>query len=98
MAESKPLDPDEECGVCGTTREQHGDKNHKFSVDGVLEPLDPKPVPRALPPGVRGGVDPSTRVVLRLVEVLIAKGVLDGQDLVHVFGGDSAPDRGPSQA
>lgn len=88
---------DDICGVCAETRENHGDKRHQFSIDGVLIALKPAPMPKNLAPTPRGqvvGNDPVARMVLRMVERLIAKGVLEGDDLVHIFGGERSEDSG----
>lgn len=85
----------DECGVCGTTREDHGDKQHKFSMEGILTPLDPPPKPRQQPPVAKGEMspeaqvlskDPTTQVMLRMVNRMVAKGLFDGADLMYIFG------------
>lgn len=89
------IDIDEPCGVCNETRDMHGDKNHKFSAEGQLIPLETKPKPPVQ-------VAPSTmqsNLILRMVEVLIQKGLLVGDDLTYIFGGVSAPGHtGPDQS
>lgn len=98
------VSPDDECQVCMETRENHGDKNHKFSVDGILEPKEPAPKARQQPPAFKGqesraqrlGGDPTAALSLRLIERLVSKGVFNGDDLVYLFGGEDAPDRGPT--
>jgi hypothetical protein len=98
---SSPVTPDDECGVCGTIRDQHGDKAHEFNLDGVLKPKKMGEKGRAQPPMSREAQvltkDPSTAVMLRLVEKLVARGLLEGEDLVYIFGGGNAADRGPTQ-
>lgn len=94
MAEA--LDPDEVCGVCNTTRENHGDKHHAFSKDGELIPLKPGMPARRQPPAPRGSMPAvmeaqSTGLLLRLIERLAQKGLLDGPDLFMIFGGSDAP-------
>lgn len=82
--------PDDVCGVCSNTRENHGDMQHKFSVDGVLQKLDPPAPPRQQPPRHRDDPKPQDMehgYVLRLTEVLIDKGILDARDLLRVMGG-----------
>lgn len=82
--------PDDICEVCGTKREDHGDKNHKFNS---MERVDPRPVPKNIPPTAKGDAvsrDPLTALHLRLVEKLIAKNLLDGDDLLYIFGGPNA--------
>ena len=89
-------DPDEPCGVCGESRAEHGDKHHRFSVDGVLTPLKPGPEPRQSPPALRGDIiDAHTaRLVLRLLDRLTAKGLLTSEDLSAIFGGPDASSTG----
>lgn len=91
-----PVSQDDICEVCMETREFHGDKNHEFSSDGVLtpkkkpEPPKPGPIPRTIP-------DPTQAALLRLVERLISKELIQGDDLVYIFGGISgSTDRGPT--
>lgn len=110
-SQSKPapdivLSPDDICGVCDVKRDEHGDTKHAFNIEGELIPLAPPPKARNTPPKLQGEVsleaqqilrDPLTGPTLRLVEVLIKKNILDGADLMFIFGGgDVAPDRGPT--
>lgn len=99
------MSPDDECGVCGTQRDQHGDMNHEFNLDGVLirkkaPPSASEEAPRTREEAAQSreaGVlakDPTTRLTLRLVERLVAKGLFDGEDMLYIFGGKDAPDRG----
>lgn len=86
------------CGVCETQRDQHGDKMHEFNVLGTLIPKAEPEAPRQSPPQLKGdelksaaqvlGSDPVARLQLRLITRLVNKGLLDGNDLVHIFGGD----------
>lgn len=93
---SAPLSPDEECGVCGAQRDQHGDKQHQFNLDGQLIPLKPAEPPRQTPPRERGsmpapsGVEEQHKAFLRLNEVLLEKGVINGQDLIRILGGPTS--------
>lgn len=93
---SAPLSPDEECGVCGTQRDQHGDKQHQFNLDGQLIPLKPAEPPRQTAPRERdpnlkpSGVEEQHKAFLRLNEVLLEKGVIDGSDLIRILGGSSS--------
>lgn len=82
------------CGVCAETRENHGDKQHEFSIDGVLKKLSPAPQAKSTPPAERGSApaqqlsnDPIARLQVRLIERLVAKGILEGDDLIYIFGG-----------
>lgn len=93
----KPISPDDLCGVCEITRENHGDPRHQFSIEGDLIPVESGPPARATPPRERGEAlspqaaavnrDPLTGLTLRLIEVLTAKELLSGEDLVKIFGG-----------
>lgn len=91
--------PDDVCALCSYLREEHGDKNHKFSVEGELIPIEPGPPPRQEAPKARDstpeaqvlGNDPVTKVVLRMVERMVSKQLLSGEDLVYIFGGGSNP-------
>lgn len=95
MTTSSPPKADDVCAVCEETRENHGDKNHEFSLDGVLKPIKQGPPPRNEPPRERGaqpspaqvlGNDPVARLQLRMIERMVAKGIFDGEDLMYVFG------------
>lgn len=85
--------PDEPCQLCGVTRENHGDANHVFSTDGQLIPLRKGDPPRQEAPKERGetpkpkGVEELEKAFLRLNEVLLSKGVIDGRDLIQILGG-----------
>lgn len=93
------MSPDDECGVCGTARDQHGDKNHQFNLEGQLIPVKEREAPRQQPPQHRddpkpaqAGVDNKPDVhsaFLRLTEVLIEKEVLDAKDIFRILGGYS---------
>lgn len=90
-------DPDERCGVCEETRENHGDKNHEFNAEGQLIPKKQGSPAQNTPPNPavqKAERDPLLAPVLRLVQTLIAKGILEGDDLVHIFGGDIGNHRG----
>lgn len=88
--------PDDECALCGLTRENHGDSNHKFSQDGELIPVKPGPPARQQPPEEKKASlsapakdlaeDTTAQAFLRLVDVLVKKEVLDGQDLMYILG------------
>lgn len=93
------ISPDDECLVCGTTRENHGDLNHEFSTDGQLVPKKSGAAPRQTPPmprtaeGAALQKDPTNNLLLRLIERLVAKDLLQGQDLLYMFGATDAPYR-----
>ena len=89
----KTPDPDDLCGVCGYRREAHGDSNHEFNMDGDLIPKKTPDPARSNPPTERGQAllkDPTTGVMLRMVERMIQKGLLTGDDLVYIFGAGRA--------
>ena len=89
------IDPDQVCELCGLKRDEHGDVQHEFSTDGILRKKAAPTVPKNISPAVRSvGGDPTTRLTLRLIERLISKGVLEGDDLVHIFGGDDVRTEG----
>lgn len=76
------VDMDETCVHCGLTRDEHGDSQHKFSLDGQLIPIDPPPKPsreaprhRDDPPAPAGvEVGPDLKLAFAtLVEVLAEK-------------------------
>jgi len=97
---NQPLSPDDMCGLCNTTRENHGDKNHVFDIDGMLQPTNPPKSPSSIPPTPRSSNplqhDPVARLNLRMVERMVAKGLFDGEDLLYIFGGEDASSRGNS--
>lgn len=95
--------PDDLCGVCQNRRDEHGDVNHKFSLEGRLEKLEPAPPPREQAPVHRddpkmpmmpGGninlaqaISMEHNFSLRLMETLVDKGLLDAKDVIHILGG-----------
>lgn len=86
------VNPDDVCGVCETPRDQHGDKNHVFTLTDQLMPLSPAPKPRQDPPRERGGVlrpeppvDPTALGLATLVEILAEKQILDAPDIIRIF-------------
>lgn len=87
--------PDDVCLVCGTMREEHGDKHHLFNItDDTLIPLKPGPEPRNKPPRERGEslkADPAPDHVAEsfatLMEILVEKDILDTKDILRVFRG-----------
>jgi len=84
---------DDLCGVCSLTRENHGDTNHEFNSEGMLIPKKKLEPPRNTPPAARQsgvGLDEMVALELRLVQRLIAKGLLDGDDLLFIFGSSNA--------
>ena len=90
------MSPDDTCGVCDETRENHGDKNHEFNIEGNLVPKKPAEPPRQTAPKERGeapspkGVEEMEKAFLRLNEVLIEKGILDARDIVRILGGPTS--------
>lgn len=93
----EPLSPDDLCLVCNTKRDEHGDKNHQFSLTSdVPIPLKPGEPPRQQAPRERdpnakpSGVEELEKAFLRLNEVLLEKGVIDGRDLIQILGGPTS--------
>lgn len=84
---------DDRCGVCDETRENHGDKNHKFDLYGQLVPIEPRPEPRNTPPEKRRASvaadstpeDEVRRSFVALVEILAEKDILVAKDIIRIF-------------
>ena len=97
------VQPHDICVLCGIMRMDHGDSNHKFSINGELIPVKEGPAPQNQPPKVKPEhmtdqekLDVATaelaksmelNAVLRLTEVLIEKCVLTAQDTLYIFSG-----------
>ncbi len=95
------ISPDDLCGVCSTKRDEHGDKNHEFNLEGELIPKKkPEPARQSAPQPRGSGLnnDPVARLQIRLVERLVSKGLLEGDDLVYIFGGENENHRGQTGA
>ena len=92
----KDKHPDDVCLLCNVPRDQHGDMNHKFSENGELEPLAPKPEPKNTPPQPRRDTQvqehPFTKSFVALIDVLISKDILTAHEVAYILagGGDSA--------
>lgn len=87
MSSNAP-DQDEQCQVCGEIRENHGDKNHKFSTDGQLLPLDPpKPASREAPRHRDDVVAEAIKAesFAMLLEVLAEKNILNEKDIIRIL-------------
>ena len=98
--------PDDPCSICDVTRENHGDALHEFNMEGVLKKKAPPEPPRQQPPrhrddpampmmpsgniSVAAAISMEHNLTLRLLEKLMAKGVIDGKDLIYVLGGNDA--------
>lgn len=82
-----PIDPDEVCGVCGDTRENHGDRHHKFSPNGDLVALPKAEPPRQRPPVHRDDVAIQAKSFATLIEVLVEKNLLDAKDVIRILMG-----------
>ena len=95
------VSPDDVCLVCEETRENHGDKVHKFSRDGQLLPLDEGPVARQLAPkerripgnyggqGYQAQADLHTaKSLATLLEILVDKELLSAKDIIRIMRGD----------
>ena len=93
MTTSTPKAPTDVCEICGTQRDEHGDKHHRFSEEGEFVPMEAGAKPRQEAPKERGsaprpvGTEHVAALHLRLIEVLVEKGILDGEDLHKLFGG-----------
>lgn len=88
------INPDDLCGVCNTKRDEHGDKQHVFDLDGNLVPKKAPEPQRRQPPKTREeaaaaeAVKPDAHAaVLRLSEILLQKGIIDSADLFYILGG-----------
>lgn len=89
--------PDEVCAVCNTKRMNHGDMQHEFSLTGQLINKADRPEPKKEAPKLREADEEQkqqefqetmeTNAILRLTEVLIDKGVIDGKDTMYIFSG-----------
>lgn len=101
--------PDDICMVCGDTLENHGDRQHMFSRDGSLKPLNEAPKPRQEAPKERRaslpttpqppsftGADKGHQLTLRLVTLLVKRNILDGADLMYLFS-EGDPDAVPER-
>lgn len=90
------------CLVCGTQRDEHGDRNHQFSLTSdVPVPLKPGP-PGRKPPQTKEEAQATQnlpdvgRALATLVEVLAEKKInfdgvnrpiLDTKDIIRIFSG-----------
>lgn len=88
------MSPDDVCILCYTKRDQHGDRQHKFSLDGQLEKIDPPAPPRQVPPvsdiAHQLANQMSTQLVLKLVERMVAKDMLTADDMLYIFSGSAS--------
>lgn len=97
------ISPDDTCEVCGTKRDEHGDRMHQFSMDGQLIELKPGPEGRK-PPQTKEEAEAEQlknlpnigRAFATLVEVLAEKKInfdgvnrplLDAKDIIRIFSG-----------
>lgn len=86
------VSPDDVCLVCGTIRDQHGDKQHKFNnMDDQVHKLDPPPKPGREAPRSRSEAQleeyQNGKAIASLLEVLLEKGVIDGKDTIRILMG-----------
>lgn len=93
------VNPDDKCLVCQVARDMHGDARHEFSSDGQLRPKGPAPKPKQEAPRLRpedadrdqliADMQKSieANAVLRLVEVMIGKGLLSPTEVMFIFSG-----------
>jgi len=83
------INPDDVCVLCHLTRDQHGDVNHEFSLDGQLISKRPPEPPRQQPPAVRGATDQDVRSAFAaLLNILVEKEILTAKDLVVIISAD----------
>lgn len=97
------VSPDDLCVICDTKRDEHGDRQHQFSLDGQLIPLNPGPEGRK-PPQTKAEAEAEQlknlpdigRAFATLVEVLAEKKInfdgvnrplLDTKDIIRIFSG-----------
>lgn len=83
------------CGVCGSLRQDHSGRNHKFSPEGILEVVEPQQERKRSAPS-------SIDIPLRLL--LIEMGLITQEDLTvkemqlrDKLRGATAPGRGDSE-
>jgi len=84
------------CQICGATKEEHSGYEHIFSLDGSLKA---KSATKQPPPIQNASLVTNhlSGLILRLIETLAAKGLLDARELAYIFGreADNVPsDRG----
>lgn len=90
------VSPDDICGVCQTKRDEHGDRQHEFNIEGQLipkkkpEPGRPAPQAKGESPAQQGVESERDKAFLRLMEVLLEKGVIDGRDTIQILGGPTS--------
>lgn len=99
MTTSSKVSPTDRCGVCETIREEHGDKNHEFNLDGQLLPIKKGEPPRQSAPQPKGStpkVDDlqAANLGLRIIDRLVTKGIFDAVDLMYVLGNGYVPTGG----
>jgi len=82
------ISPDDECGVCSTKRDQHGDKLHVFTLTDQLIPVKEPPAPRQQAPQHREDKPQLEKPFATLVEILAEKQVIDAKDVVRIFFGE----------
>lgn len=87
------MSPDEECLICGTKRDEHGDKLHQFSTDGSLVPITPGVKPREEAPKPKSEVTTSgpdvSKAFAALVEILAEKELINARDIIRIFSSGS---------
>jgi len=81
-------DDETPCSVCGNTKAEHEGFHHTWTDNpGDLN----KKQSRSTPPMHRDAQAVAenhvTKLVLRLIERLSEKGLLDSRDMLHIFGG-----------
>lgn len=97
------MSPDDECLVCGTKRDEHGDKHHEFSLTSDVPVPKKKPEPGKEPPKERQPqtlaeanrrIDELTlrlkdtrEAFIRFLELQVERKVIDAKDILKVLGG-----------
>lgn len=96
MTTSTPPSPDDICAVCSSPRDQHGDMNHEFSINGELVTVKPGPPPTNNPPKKREDKEqlvpvspelPTPENFVALLDILISKDIINAQEVIYILGG-----------
>lgn len=87
------ISPDDVCALCNTKRDEHGDMNHQFSLDGQLIPIRKGPE-GVKPPQTREEATQAAsnlpdvgRAFATLVEILAEKEIVNAKDIIRIFSG-----------
>lgn len=85
-----PINEPPLCGVCKMNKTAHETMNHEFNEDGKL--IQKKKVPELVVRPGGAGAAQLTGLLMRLVHVLVRKGLLTDDDVKYITAG---PDEGP---